>query len=83
MDLNIQEQLAQYVTMSRLLIYNNDFSIPTEPGNTQIELASALAYIVENHTLSPSQYYQPRELFVVGNYVHGTTTTAFVNMTGE
>ncbi len=83
MDLNIQEQLAQYVTMSRLLIYNNDFSIPTESGNTQIELASALGYIVQNHTLAANQYYQPRELFVVGNYVRGTTTSAFVNMTGE
>lgn len=83
MDLNIQQQLAQYVTMSRLLVYNNDFAIPTDTGVTQIELASALGYIVDNHTLPQSQYYQPRELFVVGNYVHGTTTTAFVNMTGE
>ncbi|MFZ2256310.1 MAG: hypothetical protein WAW59_07610 [Patescibacteria group bacterium] len=83
MDLNVQQQLAQYVSISRLLVYNNDFAIPTEAGSTQLELASALGYIVENHTLSASQYYQPRELFVVGNYVHGTTTSAFVNMTGE
>ena len=68
MDLNILQRFEQFVTMSRLLLYRNTFEVPTgESVVAQINLASALQYVVEHHTLAPSQYYQPRELFVVEN----------------
>ncbi len=83
-DLNIQNGYSQYVTGSRLLLYRCDFDIPQEAGLTaQISIASALAYIAQHHTLSLSQYYQPREIFIVENTLFGNTTNPFMNMVGE
>ncbi|WP_256861514.1 PKD domain-containing protein [Hydrogenophaga sp. H7] len=84
MDLNFLQRFEQYVTMSRLLLYRNTFDAPTgEFVAAQINLASALAYIVQNHTLAPSQYIQPRELFIVENQLRGSTANPHMNMAGE
>ncbi|HEY9096281.1 MAG TPA: hypothetical protein VIN35_11090, partial [Hydrogenophaga sp.] len=84
MDLTVKQRFEQFVTMSRLLLYRNTFEVPTgEFYPAQINLASALAYIVEHHKLATSQYFQPRELFVVENQVHGSTANPMMNMAGE
>ncbi|MDQ7746432.1 PKD domain-containing protein [Hydrogenophaga pseudoflava] len=84
MDLNILQSLEQFVTMSRLLVYRNTFDVPTGDLTTaQINLASALAYVVQNHKLAASQYHQPRELFVVENQLRGSTANPHLNMAGE
>ncbi len=84
MDLNILQRFEQFVTMSRLLLYRNTFEVPTgEFVVAQINLASALQYVVEHHTLAPSQYFQPRELFVVENQLRGSTANPHLNMAGE
>jgi hypothetical protein len=81
MDLNFLHRFEQYATMSRLLLYRNTFDAPTgELAVGQINLASALQYVVEHHTLAPSQYIQPRELFVVENQLRGSTTNPHINM---
>lgn len=84
-DLNIQNGYSQYVTGSRLLIYRCDFDVPQGPDLVigQIEIGSALGYIVQNHTLAANQYYQPREIFVVENTLFGSTANPHVNMVGE
>lgn len=83
-DLNIQNGYAQYVTGSRLLLYRCDFDVPQGPDLVigQIEIGSALGYIVQNHTLPANQYYQPREIFVVENTLFGSTANPHVNMVG-
>ena len=84
MDLNILNRFEQMVTMSRLLLYRNTFEVPTgEVPVSQIIIASALSYIVDNHTLPRDQYFQPRELFIVENQVRGSTSNPFMNMSGE
>ncbi|MGM9427136.1 PKD domain-containing protein [Hydrogenophaga sp. MI9] len=84
MDLDVLQRFEQFVTMSRLLLYRNTFEVPTgEFIPAQINIASALAYIVQNHTLAANQYFQPRELFVVENMVRGSTANPLVNMAGE
>lgn len=84
MDLNILQTFEQYATMSQLLLYRNTFSPPTGAGAvTQISIASALGYVVQNNTLSPSQYFQPRELFVVENQLRGSTLNSHIGMAGE
>ncbi len=84
MDLNILHRFEQVVTMSRLLLYRNTFDAPTgEVAVAQINIASALAYMVQNHTLPQNQYIQPRELFVVENQVMGSTSNPIANMVGE
>ena len=84
MDLDVLQRFEQFVTMSRLLLYRNTFEVPTgEFITAQITIASALAYIVQNHTLAADQYFQPRELFVVENLVRGSTSNPLVNMAGE
>jgi hypothetical protein len=83
MDLNILNRFEQMVTMSRLLLYRNTFEVPTgEPPVSQIIIASALSYIVDNHTLPRDQYFQPRELFIVENELRGSTLSPFMNMSG-
>jgi Repeat of unknown function (DUF5648) len=83
MDLNILQGFEQFSTMSRLLLYRNTFDPPT--GSlivAQINIASALGYVVQNNTLSPSQYFQPRELFVVENQIRGNTSNPQMGMAG-
>lgn len=83
-DLNIQEAFTQFVTGSRLLVYRCDFDVPASTYvDSQIGIASALPYIVENHTLPANQYYQPREIFVVENVMFGSTSTPHTNMSGS
>ena len=83
MDLTFLQRFEQFVTMSRLLLYRNTFEAPTgEFIPAQINLASALQYIGERHPLA-SQFYQPRELFVVENYVRGSTANPQLNLAGE
>jgi len=83
MDLSVSGGIEQYVTASRLLFYRNDIGSRGSGLVAQINLASALGYIVENHKLAADQYHQPREIFVVENRVHGTTSSPIVNMVGE
>jgi hypothetical protein len=84
MDLAVKQRFEQFVTMSRLLLYRNTFEVPTgEFYPAQINLASALAYIVEHHKLAANQYFQPRELFVVENRVRGSAANPMMNMAGE
>jgi hypothetical protein len=84
MDLSIQNRFEQVVTMSRLLLLRNTFEVPTgDFGVAQINIASALGYIVQNFTLPANQYHQPRELFVVENHVRGSTANPLMNMVGE
>jgi hypothetical protein len=84
MDLNILNGFEQVVTMSRLLLYRNTFEAPTgEFRVAQINIASALGYIVQNFTLPANQYFQPREIFVVENQLRGSTSNPLMNMVGE
>jgi PKD repeat protein len=83
MDLHILQNVEQFGTMSRLLLYRNTFDVPAgELVVAQISLASALPYIVQNHKLAIEQYFQPRELFVVENQLRGSTTNPHINMVG-
>lgn len=82
-DLSIAGGIEQYVTASRLLFYRNDVGAQGSGLVAQINLASALAYIVQHHSLPRDQYFQPREIFVVENRVHGSTSNPLVNMVGE
>lgn len=82
-DLSISGGIEQYVTASRLLFYRNDIGSQGSGLVAQINLASALGYIVQHHWLPRDQYYQPREIFVVENRVHGSTSNPIVNMVGE
>lgn len=84
MDLTILNGFEQVVTMSRLLLYRNTFEAPTgEFRVAQINLASALAYVVQNFTLAANQYSQPKEIFVVENQLRGSTSNPLMNMVGE
>jgi hypothetical protein len=83
MDLSVAGGIEQYVTVSRLLLYRNEVGSQGTGLIAQINLASALGYIVQNHRLAAEQYHQPREIFVVENRVHGTTSSPIVNMVGE
>ena len=83
MDLNILQGFEQYATMSQLLLYRNTFDPPTGGAVvTQINLASAIDYVVGNNALARSQYTQPKELFVVENQVRGSTSNPLFNMAG-
>ncbi|MFP8833719.1 PKD domain-containing protein [Hydrogenophaga sp. XSHU_21] len=84
MDLNVLGHFEQFVTMSRLLLYRNTFDAPTgETRVAQINIASALAYIVPRSSMPASQFIQPREIFVVENQARATTSNPIVNMVGE
>ena len=83
MDLNVLQGFEQYATMSQLLLYRNTFDPPTGgPVVTQINLASAMDYVVGNNALARSQYTQPKELFIVENQVRGNTSNPMIGMAG-
>ncbi|MGS5086921.1 PKD domain-containing protein [Hydrogenophaga sp. A37] len=83
MDLNILQGFEQFSTMARLLLYRNTFDPPTSGTIVaQINIASALGYVVESNSLSPGQYFQPRELFVVENQLRGSTSNPQMGMAG-
>jgi len=84
MDLNVLGHFEQFVTMSRLLLYRNVFDAPTLDFRVaQINIASALAYIVPRSSMPANQFIQPRELFVVENQARGSTSNPLMNMVGE
>lgn len=81
MDLNLINGFDQHITMSRLLLYRNTFDVPTGGFRVaQINLASALDYIVRTWTMPVNQYFQPRELFIVENHLRGSTANPLQNM---
>lgn len=70
MDLNIRDGFGVLVTGSRLLLYRCDM---TDPDTEKIDIGTALGYYVDNGTLATSQYYWPREVFLVENNALGDT----------
>jgi len=70
MDLDIRNGFSVLVTGSRLLLYRCDM---TDPNTEKIDIGTALGYYVDNGTLAASQYYWPREVFLVENNALGDT----------
>lgn len=72
MDLNIADGIVQDNSAARLLLYRNDLA--DAGNNNRIWIGAALDYWASSdpyRTISPSQFYNPREIFIVENRIQG------------
>ncbi|GIX23392.1 MAG: hypothetical protein KatS3mg122_0623 [Caldimonas sp.] len=72
MDLNIADGIVQDSSAARLLLYRNDLA--DAGNNNRIWFGAALDYWAGSdpyRNVSPSQFYNPREIFIVENRIQG------------